>query len=47
MEKRTAHCKLAVVKAFSEAGKVRAIHAARVGATALNLELSDMLALEL
>ena len=44
MEKRTAHCKLAVVKALAEAGKVRATHAARVGATALGLELSDMLA---
>ena len=44
MEKRTAHCKLAVVKALVEAGKVRATHAARVGATALGLELSDMLA---
>ena len=44
MEKRTAHCKLAMVKALTVAGKVRATHAARVGATALGLELSDMLA---
>ena len=44
MEKRTAHCKLAVVKALVEAGKVRATHTARVGATALGLELSGMLA---
>ena len=44
MEKRTAHCKLAMVKALTVAGKVRATHVARVGATALGLELSDMLA---
>ena len=44
MEKRTPHCKLAVVKTLVEAGKVRTTHAARVGATALGLELFDMLA---
>lgn len=44
MEKSTPHCKLTVVKAFVEAGKVRATHSARLGATALGLELSDMLA---
>lgn len=43
MEKPTPHCKLAKLKAFVEAGKVRATHSARVGATALGLELSDML----
>jgi motility quorum-sensing regulator/GCU-specific mRNA interferase toxin len=43
MEKLTPHCKLTVVKAFVEAGKVRATHS-RLGATALGLELSDMLA---
>lgn len=44
MEKPTPHCKLTVVKAFVEAGKVRATRSARLGATALGLELSDMLA---
>ena len=44
MEKSVPHCKVVVVKALAEAGKVRATHAARVGATALGLELSDMLA---
>jgi motility quorum-sensing regulator/GCU-specific mRNA interferase toxin len=43
MEKTTPHCKLPVVKAFVAAGKVRATHSARLGATALGLELSDML----
>jgi motility quorum-sensing regulator/GCU-specific mRNA interferase toxin len=44
MEKRTPHCKLAEVKALVEAGKVRATRSARLGATELGLELSDMLA---
>ncbi|WP_323836930.1 type II toxin-antitoxin system MqsR family toxin [Photorhabdus africana] len=44
MEKRTPHCKLSVVKALIEAGKVRTTHAARVGANELGLEFSDMLA---
>ena len=44
MEKSVPHCKLAVVKTLVEAGKVRTTHAARVGATALGLELFDMLA---
>jgi|TARA_B100000745_G_scaffold299256_1_gene249660 motility quorum-sensing regulator/GCU-specific mRNA interferase toxin len=43
MEKSTPHCKLTVVKALINAGKVRATHSARMGATALGLELSDML----
>ena len=43
MEKRTPHCKLAVVKALVEAGKVRTTHAARVGANELGLALSEML----
>nr|WP_290895393.1 type II toxin-antitoxin system MqsR family toxin [Azonexus sp.] len=43
MEKRTPHCKLAVVKTLVEAGKVRTTHAARVGASELGLELSEML----
>ena len=44
MEKSVPHCKLVAVKALVEAGEVRATHAARVGATALGLDLSDMLA---
>lgn len=44
MEKRTPHCKLAVVRALVEAGKVRTTHAARAGANELGLEFSDMLA---
>ena len=44
MEKRTPHCKLAIVKALVEAGKVRTTHAARAGANELGLEFSDMLA---
>ena len=44
MEKLTPHCELAVVKAFVEAGKVRATRSARIGPAALGLELSDMLA---
>jgi motility quorum-sensing regulator/GCU-specific mRNA interferase toxin len=43
MEKPTPHYKLAIVKAFVEAGKVRATRLARLGATALGLDLSDML----
>jgi motility quorum-sensing regulator/GCU-specific mRNA interferase toxin len=44
VEKSTPHCKLTIVKAFVEAGKVRATRSARIGATALGLEFSDMLA---
>lgn len=44
MEKSTPHSKLIVVKALVTAGKVRATRSARDGATALGLELSDMLA---
>ncbi len=44
MEKRTPHCKLSVVKALAEAGKVRTTHAARTGANELGLAFSDMLA---
>ncbi len=43
MEKRSPHCKLSVVKALIEAGKLRTTHAARVGANDLGLSLSDML----
>ena len=44
MEKRTPHCRLAVVNALVEAGKVSATRSARTGAAALGLEFSDMLA---
>jgi motility quorum-sensing regulator/GCU-specific mRNA interferase toxin len=44
MEKKTPHCKLSVIKALIEAGKIRTTHAARVGANELGLEFSDMLA---
>jgi len=43
MEKPTPHCKLSVVKTLVAAGKVRATHSARLGATALGLGLSEML----
>ncbi|MCW5238583.1 type II toxin-antitoxin system MqsR family toxin [Verminephrobacter eiseniae] len=44
MEKQTPHCKLAVVRTLVAAGKVRATRSARLGATTLGLELTDMLA---
>lgn len=44
MEKRTPHCKLAVIKTLIEAGKVRTTHAARAGASALGLDYPGMLA---
>jgi len=44
MEKSTPHCKLAVVKALAEAGKVRATGSARLGAVALGFDLAGMLA---
>jgi len=44
MEKPVPHCKLAVVKSLVNAGKVRTTQSARLGATALGMELSDMLA---
>ena len=43
MEKQTPHCKLPVVKALVEAGKVRTTYAARSGANELGLAFSDML----
>ena len=43
MEKRTPHCKLAVVRALVSAGKVRTTHAARVGANSLGLAFSEVL----
>ena len=44
MEKRSPHCQLAEVKALVKAGKVRATQSARLGATGLGFDLSDMLA---
>ena len=44
MEKRTPHCRLPVIKALIQAGKVRTTHAARTGATALGLDYAGMLA---
>lgn len=43
MEKRTPHCKLSIVKALVEAGRVRTTNAARTGANELGLGFSDML----
>ncbi len=43
MEKRTPHCKLTVVRALVEAGKVRTTQTARLGALALGFSFSDML----
>ncbi len=43
MEKGVPHCKLAVVKALVEAGKVRTTHAARAGANELGFSFADML----
>src|SRR5580692_8727354 len=47
MEKRTPHCELSRVKVLVEAGKVRTTQTARVGAVALGLSYSDMLAVVL
>jgi motility quorum-sensing regulator / GCU-specific mRNA interferase toxin len=44
MEKSVPHCKLTIVKALVETGKVRATRSARFGASALGMELADMLA---
>lgn len=44
MEKRKPHCPLAQVKALVADGKVRTTQSARLGATALGLNLADMLA---
>lgn len=43
MEKRTPHCKLTIVRALVEAGKVRTTQTARLGALALGFGYSDML----
>jgi motility quorum-sensing regulator/GCU-specific mRNA interferase toxin len=44
MEKRTAHCKLTVIKKLMREGKVRTTQAARVGANAMGLDYAGMLA---
>jgi len=43
MEKRTPHCGLSVIKKLAEQGRVRTTNSARVGATALGMNCSDML----
>jgi motility quorum-sensing regulator/GCU-specific mRNA interferase toxin len=43
MEKHSPHCNLVVVKRLVEIGKVRVTQSARIGATALGLDLSGML----
>ena len=43
MEKRTPHCKLAVVKTLVKGGKVRTTQSARSGAVELGLAFSEML----
>ena len=47
MEKRKPHSRLTVVKALVLAGRVPATHSARLGATGLGFDLSDMLAVVL
>jgi motility quorum-sensing regulator / GCU-specific mRNA interferase toxin len=42
MEKSTPHCKLPVVRAMLEAGKVRTTMSARVGAAALGLGFDEI-----
>lgn len=44
MEKRVPHCRLSIVRALVDVGRVRTTHAARVGANELGLEFFDMLA---
>ncbi len=44
MEKRTPHSSLAQVKLLVSQGKVRTTQSARIGASELGLELSDVLA---
>jgi motility quorum-sensing regulator/GCU-specific mRNA interferase toxin len=45
MEKRTPHCKLSVVKALIDAGKVRATLSAVAGAAALGFDFEAMVGL--
>ncbi|MBI4809722.1 MAG: type II toxin-antitoxin system MqsR family toxin [Nitrosomonadales bacterium] len=44
MEKRTAHCKLVIVRTLVEAGKVRTTYSAVLGAAQMGLGVPDMLA---
>jgi motility quorum-sensing regulator / GCU-specific mRNA interferase toxin len=44
MEKLTPHCKLSVIKALVEIGKVRTTYSAEQGAAQMGLSVSDMLA---
>ena len=44
MEKSSPHCKLVVVKAMVDAGRVRTTRGAREGAVALGLDFDGMLA---
>jgi motility quorum-sensing regulator/GCU-specific mRNA interferase toxin len=44
MEKQTPHCKLSVIKALVETGKVRTTYSAEQGAAQMGLSVSDMLA---
>jgi motility quorum-sensing regulator/GCU-specific mRNA interferase toxin len=44
MEKRTPHCKLSVIKAMIEEGKVRSTQSALAGAAALGLDFGGMVA---
>jgi motility quorum-sensing regulator/GCU-specific mRNA interferase toxin len=44
VEKSSPHCKLAVVKAMVDAGRVRTTRGAREGAVALGLDFDGMLA---
>jgi motility quorum-sensing regulator/GCU-specific mRNA interferase toxin len=44
MEKQTPHCKLSVIKALVENGKVRTSYSAEQGAAQMGLSVSDMLA---
>lgn len=43
MEKRSPHCKLALVKALLSAGKVRATYSATLGAAQMGLSFSEMI----
>ena len=44
MEKGTPHCKLTVVQALVEAGKVRTTYSAELGAAQMGLKNSDIVA---
>ena len=45
MEKATPHCKLAIVKALIEAGKVRSTQSALVGAAAMGFDFDGIVAI--